>query len=1282
MSFYTALTGLNAATAQMGVTSNNIANVSTTGFKRSRTDFGDIFATSPLQKASATIGQGVALKKVTQEFGQGNLVFSSNTLDLAISGDGFFPLKSQDGFQDIFTRNGVFMMNDQYNVVNSAGQKLMAASVDSSGKANLNDMNVLTIPQKTTGMAQQTSKVQLGLNFPADAAVITSTFNRNDPKTYNKSTALTVYDAGGNSYLASVYYVKTQDASQAKPNNKWQTYVYVGDKLVNASLQQATNSTGDVMYVNKYGELKAKSDFKTPDQIAELNSSFSKKTIKFSLDDLNDVRTSVPATIEGGQAVGLGTGANDGVNLANYQDISKSDLLRLQGSSSVNIALPTETTPGPRVIEFGDAGKVTVTGTANTGPTVKEVVAGLNNDSGFATTYVAQEAHTSFAITGLSFGTTTTVTPFQKFSVNLGGKQLDVNDLPSTLVTDGAAVATYIQTELNRADGMQVDSTTGALIGDPQIAVTFTPGPPDSLQVDDLKGRNITSMSLKTIASAPSDVAVGTGASVGDAILKITTLDPNATSASMIPSDVNKGVVIKVNGTALDPVTDPTLYTKYDTEFPRASAKYPIPTGTTSIKLTIGSLTPIEGTSGTDLETKLNKDPTFSASFLASYDVANTAMVVISKDPTNVGTGVVTDSLKIASKTGTTAYGDITPDLIAPGRSAELGQDTKSVDDLKNLFSVNVDGSNKPVQVGLDHLLNSMAKLPNALKKLSGTQIAQELTNVIQRGYGDEKPFDFSSFGPSTQPTFNLTLTTDQKQQLTTLPIYLANAGKLQTEDLVSNVQKQIDANPNYSGQIEVSYDTLSQKLVFAPAGNSKIAVSSDLSGIGLGGTPLVQGVNDPSVGLPLSPSVSTSPNRVNSDQRYGMKVEYDTVKQEFVFKSGSTGDTSSITISNIRPGSLATQTIKGLGMTGDIANYDVKPATVAATRGISSTPAVLTGNALAINVDNNFEVTSSNNQFVVSVNGITGTVVIPPKATYTMGTFMEALQNGINNLQGPSTNGLTPGSVNGVTVSYDSVHNALQFKTGTASNDSYIKITGDARWGLDNLDAKFGATTSWIKPKPFTDDKGATVYIDGFGAETSSAAGFDVLPSWSPVYFDKGELTFDTAGNLVSPKQGAQLDTVYLPNGKGALTININYSKSTQFASPFSVLSQSQDGAPEGDLVGLAIKDDGLVQASYSNGSQKSLAKVVLVNFSNPSGLRQIGDTNYYKTSDSGTPKYGEAGAAGYGTVRSGATERANVDLTQELVDLITEQRNFQANAKAMETSTSMTNTIIQIRN
>ena len=217
MSFYTSLTGLNAATAMLGVTANNISNVGTTGFKRSRADFGDIFATSPLQKSSSTVGQGVSLKQVSQEFSQGNITFSSNALDLAITGDGFFPLRSADGLTESYTRNGSFSLNEQFNVVNSAGQRLMAATVDSTGSANVNDRVVLTIPQKTSGEAKQTSKVSLGLNFPADATVITETFSRGNPASFNKSTAFTVYDNGGNGYLATIYYVKTQNANQKQP---------------------------------------------------------------------------------------------------------------------------------------------------------------------------------------------------------------------------------------------------------------------------------------------------------------------------------------------------------------------------------------------------------------------------------------------------------------------------------------------------------------------------------------------------------------------------------------------------------------------------------------------------------------------------------------------------------------------------------------------------------------------------------------------------------------------------------------------------------------------------------------------------------------------------------------------------------------------------------------------------------------------------------------------------------------------------------------------------------
>ena len=334
MSFFTALTGLNAATAQLGVTANNIANAGTIGFKRSRTDFGDIFATSPLQKASSTVGQGVSLKRVTQEFSQGNVSFSSNTLDLAITGDGFFPLKSADGFQDIYTRNGAFMMNDQYNVVNSAGQRLMAASVDSSGKANLNDQNVLSIPQKTTGQARETSLVQLGLNFPADAKVINTDFNRNDPNTYNKSTALTVYDKGGNGYLATVYYVKTQNASASQPTNKWQTYVYIGDALVQASLQQSTNNLGEKQYVNKYGEIKPESE------VSDLL--VNAKTKMFSLNQLTDVRDSVPAAVSGAKVGSYFKTADDphdfnGLSAKDKASLTKFMRVSVDGSNALDL---------------------------------------------------------------------------------------------------------------------------------------------------------------------------------------------------------------------------------------------------------------------------------------------------------------------------------------------------------------------------------------------------------------------------------------------------------------------------------------------------------------------------------------------------------------------------------------------------------------------------------------------------------------------------------------------------------------------------------------------------------------------------------------------------------------------------------------------------------------------------------------------------------------------------------------------------------------------------------
>ena len=132
MSFYTALTGLKGAQTDIATTSNNIANVGSSGFKKSRAEFGDIFGSTPLQ--TNTVGAGTATKSIKQQFSQGNISQSTNTLDMAVSGQGFFTLKGGgNAGQTVFTRNGSFNVNDAGFIVDSNGQFLLGYPVDNDG---------------------------------------------------------------------------------------------------------------------------------------------------------------------------------------------------------------------------------------------------------------------------------------------------------------------------------------------------------------------------------------------------------------------------------------------------------------------------------------------------------------------------------------------------------------------------------------------------------------------------------------------------------------------------------------------------------------------------------------------------------------------------------------------------------------------------------------------------------------------------------------------------------------------------------------------------------------------------------------------------------------------------------------------------------------------------------------------------------------------------------------------------------------------------------------------
>lgn len=186
--------------------------------------------------------------------------------------------------------------------------------------------------------------------------------------------------------------------------------------------------------------------------------------------------------------------------------------------------------------------------------------------------------------------------------------------------------------------------------------------------------------------------------------------------------------------------------------------------------------------------------------------------------------------------------------------------------------------------------------------------------------------------------------------------------------------------------------------------------------------------------------------------------------------------------------------------------------------------------------------------------------------------------------------------------------------------------------------------------------------------------------------------LDFDQNGNLDPTNSTTSGTLTYQPydlgpiNGAAALNLSFDYtdngSASTQEVfGAFSVQALSQDGFSTGRLSGLDISDTGVVRANFSNGQQQALGQIALVKFDNAQGLSQLGNTTWAETIDSGVALAGQSGSGTFGLIHNGALEASNVDLTQELVKLITAQRNFQANSKAIETANTVTQTIINIR-
>jgi flagellar hook protein FlgE len=236
--FSIALSGLTAANSALDITSNNIANANTIGFKNSQAEFADVYASGAVNLNSSTSGEGVRLVTAAQQFTQGNISTTSGALDLAISGNGFFTLNSENG--NVYTRNGQFSEDANGNVVSSTGQDLQVYPPLANGGFNtgaLADLNLNTA--QSAPVATTTGNVIL--NLPSNATVPTQApFNPANSNTYTQSTSTTVYDSLGNSYPATMYF------SQTAAPDVWTVNMAINGTAVGAAQTLTFSNTGAV----------------------------------------------------------------------------------------------------------------------------------------------------------------------------------------------------------------------------------------------------------------------------------------------------------------------------------------------------------------------------------------------------------------------------------------------------------------------------------------------------------------------------------------------------------------------------------------------------------------------------------------------------------------------------------------------------------------------------------------------------------------------------------------------------------------------------------------------------------------------------------------------------------------------------------------------------------------------------------------------------------------------------------------------------------------------------
>ncbi|MDA8730510.1 flagellar hook-basal body complex protein [Alphaproteobacteria bacterium] len=1333
MSFYTALTGLNGSQADISATSNNIANVGTTGFKRSRAEFGDIFATSPLQNASSSIGSGTILKGIKQQFTQGNISSSLNALDLAISGQGFFTLKpSLTSAQKVYTRNGSLNVNNDRYVVDSAGQYLLVYPVNDDGSVTAKDLDSalpLQLPV-TSGDPQATSNIELGVNVPAAADVVPArpefadgyTFDPSNPNTFTNSTSITIFDDLGNPTIATMYFIKTQSASANDPTNKYDTRLVINDTVIDPDLVPSVDDAGNQIFIDRFGMQTTE----VPDDNYFLEG---KGSALYKKDDLQTLVDSEPAKLtgeqtefdfgeEGDRLVEIVT---DPIQFNATRESGNADSRVYWGKNFLTVNVDNgdqpvniDLRPGKynatelaaevqRSINeaYGDDSKIQIV--QNVDDTLSINLFKLNADGSSTglTTAVSVDLLSDSYVSTVEGITLTGASPDFTREQFLAHSQAKINAAlndyavdVSTDVVDGASALGVTNQLFARSVGTQMDailnktqiinlkhststeatpSTASTSVTDRYMVYSYQGARPNLSVYDNKTQVNTTGNTVSfdatqntmtiNFASAPGNISINEKIRIGGEFAAADDIPASHINGREFTVSNVSGSSITINTTGLSfpddsfALTETDIYVLSDESesveafFEGAENVYEgAAVNFSSEKIVIREIGDANKHAYTNSQMAMTGTHTYTGLL-----VSTTQTAVASTSTTSVaGSGATFDI-------STDASGVMTVSLNSPGTGYVVG-DTITVD------GASLTGGT----TSTDDVVFTVASIDGIISVSSGQ------FTITEASTGLDSLDVLGLRTASATATSAMTTTTDWVDEK-------APAIKLNYNENTQKLEFTVDRTVLGTGT-ESNFNSFS---IFG----SSTAESTNNLGIPTqddATTSLIRGGEV----LTTESFVADGEEIQLNDKRYGVSVNYNSDTQTFTFASGTTGElieangaldvpgqqkASGIVVGRYSlseaDGSVIDTTDHFSGdnhlMSVGTSKNDV---IASAGTGLASTPAVSVGDAANEDLTSVFRMTNTNgeNVFNVSVNGISGVIEIPT-GFYVGSTLAEALESRINQIQDP----VTGDTVGGVTVKYDSTANNFTFTTGTTGNTSTVKVKGAARFGLDEVALGVGTVPQIYNLVQATNADGVALYVDATGNVVTTPPD-NLVEGYYPLYIDEGELTFDNGGRIISPKNLVH----YERQEEGfSIALDIDFGQSTQFAQPFSVLNVEQDGFTSGRLDGLEIDASGTIRANYTNGQNNPLGKIVLANFNNQNGLKQIGNATYVETAVSGAAQVGEAGAEGYGNILSGSLERSNVDITEELVNLITAQRNFQASAKAIETTTTLTTTIINIR-